>query len=144
MHSRQQRYIFYTTSIASIILVALLWLWISDILNLSEKIRYSSPTAPVALFLVSWIYPSKIFDSRGVITGMHREGVKASAFFVFASICIPMDELWGREYPVLIFPAVILIAMLLYKIMLYALSSRDKVDGKPINTERFNQANETN
>ena len=126
MQSKPQRYTFYATSILSIMLLGVGCIRLARMLDLPNM--YSGPSLPVALFLVAWIYPLKTFDDDGVLGGMHREALKVSGFFIFTSICMPLEASWGIDLPewgsMLLFVGVLVVSIVLYNVMLNFLSRR--------------------
>ncbi len=83
---------------------------------------------PLGLFLIAWIYPLKIFNETGILIGMHRQALKASGFFIFTSVGITLDEIFTKNIPAwgepIITIILLLLAILIYKLMLHALSKK--------------------
>ncbi|NWK57687.1 hypothetical protein HW115_18865 [Verrucomicrobiaceae bacterium N1E253] len=137
MHSKPQRYTFYSISILSILIVGVAWLRLSDTFGIADEIRHSGLSVSLALFLIAWVYPLKTFDDNGSIIGMHREALRASGFFIFTSICMPIEELLGSSLPewgnLFLTLGVLLMALVIYQIMLRLVSRRISVTKKSSN-----------
>lgn len=129
MQTNRQQVIFWFLAIFSIILFSAgcsLLLEPFDI-NFDD---HTGISLPIGMFLVAWIYPFKIYSENGDLIGMHRQALKVSGFFIFASLGMYLDELPAIENhtiwsELLVTLGELLVAFLSYKMMLCMLSHKN-------------------
>ncbi|MGJ8674239.1 hypothetical protein [Rubritalea sp.] len=130
MQTLSQRYVFFTIAILSSFLLTSVGRIFIERFDLNYE-SFSQVALPTGILLVVWIYPLKIFNDKGSLIGMHRQALKASMFFLFTFAGMYIDELFALDLPVwfdiLIPIGLLLMAILLYKILLCALSNKNKI-----------------